>query len=68
MVARVSQGLSGGEGEEVPPPPRKRKQRSDTDQPRHNVSKLRVYTSSTNVKIRQIRINGKWHGLSEVCC
>ena len=52
--------------EEVAPPSRKRKQRSDADQPRHNVSKLRVHTSSSCIKTRQIRINGKWHDLVEV--
>ena len=52
--------------EEVAPPSRKRKQRSDAEQPRHNVSKLRVHTSSSGIKTRQIRINGKWHDLVEV--
>ena len=52
--------------EEVPPPSRKRKQRSDAEQPRYNVSKLRVHTTSSCIKTRQIRINGKWHDLVEV--
>ena len=52
--------------EEVPPPSRKRKQRSDAEQPRYNVSKLRVHTTPSCIKTRQIRINGKWHDLVEV--
>ena len=48
-------------------PPRKRKQRSDRNVSRNKVTNLRVVTSTSCVTTRQIKYNGKWHELVEVC-
>ena len=49
------------------PPRKKRKQRSDKNVPRNKVTNLRVVTSASCVTTRQIKYNGKWHELVEVC-
>ena len=46
---------------------RKRKGRSDQGKSRNRLTNIRVVTSASCITTRQIKYNGKWHDLLEVC-
>ena len=55
------------EDEEEEDKPRKRQKRSDEGKSRNKITNLRVATNVSCQTTRQIKHNGKWHDLDEVC-